>query len=175
MRLSLLRAPKAPDANADIGRHTFRYAMFPHAGPLGPATVFSASDFNNPLAVLHAPHEGVQRMQSPIRALTLGHGSSIVLDCLKRGEDDEDVSLGDLPVRPGRSIIMRLYESLGGQSSTTVKVIIPLKKVYKVNLLEDDLEEVPFDTVDVNGEKSQIITLTLRAFEVATYRLQLGK
>ena len=27
-----LRAPKAPDANADMGQHSFSYAVMPHSG-----------------------------------------------------------------------------------------------------------------------------------------------
>lgn len=34
MRMSLLRSPKAPDANADMGNHQFTYAIFPHKGKL---------------------------------------------------------------------------------------------------------------------------------------------
>ncbi|MDH7570868.1 MAG: glycoside hydrolase family 38 C-terminal domain-containing protein, partial [Armatimonadota bacterium] len=32
LRLSLLRAPKNPDPNADMGRHLFTYALYPHPG-----------------------------------------------------------------------------------------------------------------------------------------------
>ncbi|KAK2508946.1 LOW QUALITY PROTEIN: hypothetical protein MC885_008404 [Smutsia gigantea] len=32
LSLSLLRAPKAPDATADMGRHEFTYALMPHEG-----------------------------------------------------------------------------------------------------------------------------------------------
>ncbi|XP_065436570.1 alpha-mannosidase 2C1-like [Chrysemys picta bellii] len=32
MSLSLLRAPKSPDATADIGPHEFTYAVMPHRG-----------------------------------------------------------------------------------------------------------------------------------------------
>ncbi|XP_036125436.1 alpha-mannosidase 2C1 isoform X2 [Molossus molossus] len=32
LSLSLLRAPKAPDATADMGRHEFTYALMPHKG-----------------------------------------------------------------------------------------------------------------------------------------------
>ena len=34
LSLSLLRSPKNPDANADMGTHHFRYAIFPHHGKL---------------------------------------------------------------------------------------------------------------------------------------------
>ncbi|KAG9536698.1 putative alpha-mannosidase I, partial [Aureobasidium melanogenum] len=39
MRLSLLRAPKAPDAHADMGKHKIRWAILPHKGPLDHRTV----------------------------------------------------------------------------------------------------------------------------------------
>ena len=32
LSLSLLRSPKYPDANADMGVHSFTYAMMPHKG-----------------------------------------------------------------------------------------------------------------------------------------------
>ncbi len=32
LRISLLRAPRSPDPEADIGRHAFTYALLPHAG-----------------------------------------------------------------------------------------------------------------------------------------------
>src|SRR5271170_4321785 len=36
MRLSLLRAPKAPDAHADMGRHHIKWAIMPHIDSLSP-------------------------------------------------------------------------------------------------------------------------------------------
>src|SRR6202008_507499 len=36
MRLSLLRAPTAPDPLCDRGRHRFTYALLPHGGALTP-------------------------------------------------------------------------------------------------------------------------------------------
>lgn len=50
---------------------------------------------------------------------------------------------------------------------------LPVKKVFKTNLLEDDLEEVDFVHCEVSGKKVTNIKITFRPFEVATYRLQL--
>lgn len=52
-------------------------------------------------------------------------GGSIVLDTVKRGEDDEDVSTGGIPTRKGRSLVLRFYDSLGGKGSATVHVYVP--------------------------------------------------
>lgn len=50
MRLTLLRAPKAPDASTDIGHHVIKYAIYPHAGGWqASGVVFQALAFNVPL------------------------------------------------------------------------------------------------------------------------------
>ncbi|OJD23867.1 hypothetical protein ACJ73_04777 [Blastomyces percursus] len=166
MRLSLLRAPKAPDANADMGRHHIRYAIMPHKGPLDARTVRAGYNFNNPLVVQPASGKESSHL---FDAFSLKGSSSLILDVVKRGEDDEDVSRGDFKVRPGRSIILRIYESLGGKSRGSIRTKLPVKKVWKCNVLEDDLEQLAVAQKAGAAE----VDIELRAFEVATYRLQL--
>lgn len=166
MRLSLLRAPKAPDAHADLGRHHIRYGILPHEGPLDWRTVRAGYNFNNPLIL--EPSSGEEMT---VRAVDLIGNKSLILDVVKRGEDDEDVSRGGLPVRPGKSIILRLYESLGGKSRGTIRSRFPVEKAFKCNVLEDDEEEL---TVSQTLLSKAEISIELRAFEVATYRLQIG-
>jgi alpha-mannosidase len=50
LRISLLRAPKSPDPEADMGRHEFAYALLPHAGDWRDGGVLAqAAVFNAPL------------------------------------------------------------------------------------------------------------------------------
>ena len=50
MRISLLRSPTEPDPQADVGRHEFAYAVFPHAGGWCDAGVVGeAARFETPL------------------------------------------------------------------------------------------------------------------------------
>jgi len=163
MRLSLLRAPKAPDAHADMGRHHIRWAILPHQGDLGSTTVQTAYNFNNPLKLVSAlktTHSN--EFENPIK---LTGNPSLILDTIKRGEDDEDVSRGDLLKRKGKSVILRIYDSLGGTSKGVIETTLDVKKVWKTNILEDDEEEI---TIEKGKVKVQ-----LRPFEVATFRLQL--
>ena len=164
MRLSLLRAPKAPDAHADMGKHTIRWGLLPHAGALGASTVKAAYAFNSPMRVASASKEAISTLggSSPIK---LTGDSSLFIDAIKRGEDDEDVSRGELPRRKGRNVIVRVYESLGSRSRGVIETEWAVKRVFKTNVLEDDLDEVEMD-----GDK---FAITLRPFEVATYRLEL--
>ena len=164
MRLSLLRAPKAPDAHADMGRHNIRWAIMPHIGPLSSQSVRTAYNFNNPMAVyaMVDPKPDHKLFES-VRV----YGSdSLILDCIKRGEDDEDVSRGEFTKREGRSIILRVFESMGGKSRGTIETSLPVKKITKCNILEDDREECR-----TYGKRK--CDIELRAFEVATFRLQL--
>lgn len=153
-------------ANVSLGRHHIRYAIFPHIGPLDHRTVRAGYNFNNPLRIHHHPNPGV--IEPLLSSLAIEGAPNLILDAVKRGEDDEDVSLGELPKRKGRSVIVRVYDSLGGKSKGLLRWgNIPVKNAWKTNVLEDELEEIKIHS---SGEG---IEIELRAFEVATYRLQL--
>lgn len=171
MRLSLLRAPKAPDAHADMGKHTFRWAIMPHKGALDHRTIRAGFAFNNPMRL--ASHPSVDDVRALMKSFTLTKDSdkSLILDTIKRGEDDEDVSRGGknlLPIRKGKSVVLRIYDSLGGKSVGTVDFgAVKVAKAWKCNVLEDDLEEVEV-------KEGARMDVELRAFEVASYRVLLA-
>lgn len=164
MRLSLLRAPKAPDAHADLGHHHIEWAILPHTGSLGPETVRAAHNFNNPMKLVSVVTDKPEK--DFFSAVSLEGNKSLVLDAVKRGEDDEDVTRGELTKRKGQSVILRIYESTGGKSRGIIRTTLPVKSVYKTNVLEDDEDEL-----EVYGKGK--VDIELRPFEVATYRLQL--
>ncbi|KAL4795500.1 glycosyl hydrolases family 38 N-terminal domain-containing protein [Aspergillus venezuelensis] len=183
MRLSLLRAPKAPDAHADMGRHSIRYAILPHSGPLDARTIRAGYEFNHPLILddsLSLPDaQTLVSVNSTLRSIKVSSNTdSLILDTIKRGEDDEDVSSDpdiEIPAskRKGQSIILRIYESLGGKSRGVIETTLPVKKVWKCNVLEDDEEEVSFGRAEGSDGSRWNVPIGLRAFEVATFRLQL--
>ena len=107
----------------------------------------------------------IESGNSLLNSITLHGSPALILSVIKRGEDDEDVSRGELPARKGRSIVVRVYESLGGKARGVLRCTLGVQKCWKTNLLEDDEEELTWR----DGEAE----LDLRAFEVATYRLQL--
>jgi alpha-mannosidase len=167
MRLSLLRSPKAPDEHADMGRHSIKWAIFPHKGSLSSSTVKAAFAFNNPVSLISGTEAMVTNYSAASIKLIQGDESeSLVLDAIKRGHDDEDIG-GEHRVRvnKGRSIIVRIYESLGGHSRGTIQTVFPIKRATKTNILEDELSEIPLQ----EGK----IPIKLRPFEVATFRLEL--
>ncbi|TKA82239.1 hypothetical protein B0A55_01689 [Friedmanniomyces simplex] len=167
MRLSLLRAPKAPDAHADMGRHYMKWAILPHAGALDERTVRAGMEFNvETRAHRHAEPESVKELMSAFK-LSDDSSKGLVVDTVKRGEDDEDTSNGDLPPKKGRHVVLRVYDSLGGMGTGTVRFgPVKVEKAWKCDLLEDVIEEV-----EVGSEGMEI---ELRAFEVASYKLWLA-
>ena len=167
MRLSLLKSPKAPDENADMGKHQIRWAIFPHSGSLSAETVKAAYAFNNPMRLASASSATISSMKhAPVSLINDDASASIILDTIKRGHDDEDISTHDgIRVNKGRSIIVRMYESMGGASRATIEAAWKLQRVTKTNILEDELEEVSINT---DGSFS----FSLRPFEVATFKLE---
>lgn len=164
MRLSLLRSPKAPNANADMGRHAIRWAVFPHRGPLGWQTVKKGFEFNVPVRL--ASHSNPAELRPAMGTLRLRGGPGLVLDTVKRAEDDDDVSRGDFPVRKGKSVVCRVYDALGGKETGFLEAgHARVRKAWKCNILEDDLEELVVEDGRVEIE--------LQSFEVASYRLLL--
>jgi alpha-mannosidase len=152
-------------SNEYAGRHHIRYSIFPHAGPLDHRTVRAGYALNNPMKLHH--HASPASVSTLLSSFKITGSPQIILDCIKRGEDDSDVSVGALPTRKGRSIILRVYDSLGGKSKAVLTWgDIPVKSVYKTNVLEDDGEELEII-------KGKGVEIEVRAFEVATYRLQL--
>lgn len=165
MRLSLLRSPKAPDGNADMGHHRIRWAIAPHNGSLSSQTVRAAANFNNSLKLVGIASPKLSSVQR-ISPIELTGSDNLILDWIKRGEDDELISVENLPKKTGKSIVIRIYDALGGTGTALVRSAFKLEKVTKTNVLEDDLEEI-----SVQNESE--FAVQLGPFEVATYRLQL--
>ncbi|CCE63924.1 hypothetical protein TPHA_0G00880 [Tetrapisispora phaffii CBS 4417] len=166
MRLSILRSPKAPDAHADMGSHDIRYAIYPHAGALSSTTVRLAHEFN----YIHRYEVPATIYDSFDQVIKITGDSNVVLSNIKRGEDDVDINSNyAIGQHEKRSMIVRVYESLGGDSSVVLKTSLPIKKVVKVDNLENEIEVVTFTS---NSKTSTAeIPINLNAFEVASYKL----
>jgi alpha-mannosidase len=125
LRVSLLRAPKSPDPEADMGRHEFVYALYPHAGGWREGGVVREGVLlNAPLRWTRGGWEG---------SLASVDGG-LVLDTIKRAEDSD-------------AIVLRLYEPHGGRGVARVKLGVPCSSVRRANLLEEPGEEVDLGAI----------------------------
>ena len=122
MRLSLLRSPKSPDPDADIGRHQFAYALMPHGGDWRTAGVVAeAIRFNAPL-----------RRTAAIEQFAAVDDPNLILDTVKRAEDSD-------------AIVLRLYEPHGARGVARVRLSAPFASARRANALEDDGDALELD------------------------------
>ena len=100
LRISLLRAPRSPDPEADRGLHTFSYALLPHSGDLAGRRRGRGGD-------------GVQLADPLRRARPRVAGrawtAASSLDTVKRAEDSD-------------ALVLRLYEPHGGRGVCRIRV-----------------------------------------------------
>ena len=151
LRLSLLRAPTAPDPLCDRGRHRFTYALLPHGGDLGPGDRRRLRPRAHRWQSARPPRPAARRR--PVRRSTPWSRVSdpgFVVETVKAADD-------------GRGVIVRGYEALGGRRRVRLAPGVPCTAAVRTDLLERDGEPV---AVDADG-----IELTVRPFELVTLRL----
>jgi alpha-mannosidase len=112
--LNLLRAPTFPDKTADRGSHTFTYAFRPFAPDALADVIADGYRLNNPLLTAPGVSFGsVARVDHP----------GIVVETLK-------------PAEGGRGVIVRLYESLGNPTTTTLRTTLEHSRASEADLIE---------------------------------------
>nr|XP_023408597.1 alpha-mannosidase 2C1 [Loxodonta africana] len=123
LSLSLLRAPKAPDATADMGRHEFTYALMPHKGSFQDAGVIRAAySLNFPLLALPAPGPAPAASWSAFSLST----PAVVLETVKQAEAN--------PL--SRTLVLRLYEAHGSHVDCWLHTSLPVQEAVLCDLLE---------------------------------------
>ncbi|KAH8093101.1 glycoside hydrolase family 38 protein [Cristinia sonorae] len=170
LRISLLRAATAPDADQDMGTHEFSWAVMPHQGHFLESDVpIAAYLYNSPLHVRYVPSEFLASPFMTARApFTISGASNVILETVKRGEDDE--------ANKTTTVILRLYEAFGGHARAKLNIShdFHVTKAQVTNLLEDEVETLRVVRDGVN-EDLQSVKLDFHGFEVKTVKLTLGK
>ena len=157
MTLSLLRSPKAPDETADMGKHEFKFAFYPHENSFQDAKVVQTGlRFNNPV-VLHS----ISNSLNDSISFSFAHVdcSAIIIDQIKLAEDSND-------------IIIRMYESYGGShTNCTIQLGASPSKVSIVNLLEEEIES----NNDISIINSNSFILSFKPFEIITVKITMDE
>ena len=152
MRPSLLRAPTAPDRDADLGRHEFVYALLPHGGDFREGGVIEqAHALNMPMHVMEA--EARKGDWPAAQSFFEVDRAGVILEAVKHAERDD-------------SVIVRLYEAYGSRGTVTLKTSLPVKHAFRADLMERTGAPVGCE----GGE----IAFTVTPFEIVTFKLILG-
>ena len=150
IEISLLRSPTYPDPEADQGHHHFMYSVAPHRGTLSECeTVRFAYELNNPLTAWLAT--GTETTIPTEYSAAECTAKNVIIETIKAAED-------------GIGTIIRLYECANQRTRATLKFGLPASKVFLCDLLENELEELPFvnGTIDYMFRNFEIVTLKLR-------------
>ncbi|SAM00317.1 hypothetical protein [Absidia glauca] len=158
-RLSLLRSPKGPDENADMGQHRFKYAVYPHKGDFQSSDVVQkALEFNVPLSYRQTSHLLRPDLILP-PLFAVDPPGRIIIDTVKLAERDQD---------QGKSVVLRLYEAYGGQCKGDFTSSLEVKSIQVSNILEDDTDQ------HLPRNKNGSYSLTLTPFQILTLKVQIA-
>ncbi|MCX4399259.1 glycosyl hydrolase-related protein [Streptomyces sp. NBC_00264] len=148
VRLSLLRAPRFPDPDADQGHHHLRYG-FVIGADIADA-VREGYAFNQPERSLLGSAE--------VEPLVTADNETVVIEVVKLADDRS----GD--------VVVRLYEAFGGRARTVLTAGFPLASAAETDLLEREPD--PRGNTDVVQADGQRVHLALRPFQILTLRLR---
>jgi alpha-mannosidase len=144
--LTLLRAPKGPDMNADQGPQRFTYAFYVWNGSLAESGVVrEAYDLNHPAVIADGA--------AGTRSLFQVDAPTVVIESIKPAEDATG------------HIIVRLYESKRVTASCALSTTLPVKRAWTTDLLENRIGGLPL--------RGKTVRLDFRPFEIKTVRLAL--
>jgi alpha-mannosidase len=147
LRITLLRSPTWPDAEADRGHQHFVYSIYPHTGTWKQAqTVRRGYELNDPLKATQVfAHTGTLPAQSSWAEV---ENPNVTLTAIKKAEDSD-------------ALLFRMYEWAG--TPTEVKLHIPHGATYAV---ESNMMEKPEgDHLPLTGD---VVTVPIKPYEILT-------
>jgi alpha-mannosidase len=159
LRLTLLRSPKHPDPEADMGHHHFHYALYPHAGTWKDAmTVRHGYEYNYPLtAVVTTAHAGSLPASHSFVSLM---PENVVLTAVKKAEDQNGLGVNGL--------ILRVYEWAGKDS--TVEFHVP---PGATSATVTNMQETPEGSaLTISGD---VVKAPIHPYEILTVRVDYPK
>lgn len=118
MGLSLLTSSKNPDTEADMGAHTFTYALLPHAGALGQETITQGIALNQPALCVPGAIGGHACQ------LLAKDNAAVKIDAVKQAED-------------GDGYVIHMHECTGGRAAMTLGSDYGIQRYAACNLLEE--------------------------------------
>jgi alpha-mannosidase len=150
LRLSLLRSPKWPDPEADMGHHHFHYAIYPHAGTWKDAmTVRHGYEYCYPLAgEVTTAHGGALPAEHSFVAVS---PQNVVLTAVKKAED-------------AKGLIFRVYEWAGKDGTVEFHVPASASGATITNLRETP----EGGALELTGD---VVKAPIHPYEILTVRV----
>lgn len=137
-----------------MGEHRFRYSLVPFTGTFQSAGIVQKGyEFNKQLNVV--PFSGFKEDSLIQNSFFSVSCKSVIIDTVKKSED-------------GDFIILRVYESFGGNSNFDLNVSFPLVSAFLCNVLEEQDQPLKFHTQN----SVSVVPLHITPFKFLTIKLQ---
>lgn len=153
LRLTLLRSPKAPDPEADMGKHRFTYALLPHSGDIWAGQVVEqAYHLNAPprARMLRSGNAGALPQE---QAVFDTDREGTLIEAIKKAEDED-------------AVIVRLYEAYNSRGQARLRTSLRVRSAHLCDLLERDIRELPME--------DGVVSFDIEPFEIVTIKLRLA-
>ena len=152
VRQTLLKSPLFPDPEADQGEHVLRSSIV--VGPIADAI---ENGYRLNLALRRATPSGDVQAVTP---LVTSSNPAVVIETVKLAEDRS----GD--------VIVRLYESRGGQAQATLEVAFAVDSIVETDLLEREVPALAVIASEAGpADGGHRVSLGVRPFQIVTLRL----
>jgi alpha-mannosidase len=150
MRLSLLRAPKAPDPECDMGLHRFTYVLLPHFDQIQHADVVAAAyALNAPLRWAFV--EPLRGQAGELPRFVGVENRNLIVEAVKKAEDSNHLAV-------------RLYECHNTRGTAELTCARPVRSAWLADLNERPIKELEI----VDG----LVVFDFKPFEIVTILLQ---
>ncbi len=136
----------------EIGKHLFSLSLIPHESNVGRSMIFrSAVEHRLPLLAHPVPIGELQDAEGSILGI---EGANMIVSCYKPGTKDNEV-------------IVRLFETEGRAEATKLIFYRDIEQAVLVDLLEQDVGQLPID--------GNCVSLTTDPFGIVTVRIRYCK
>ena len=150
IKMTLLTSPKYPNPEADMGKHSISYSIFPHVGSARSGdTVREAYKFNQLLTAVEVAG-GKGMLENEFSFLNIS-SDTVIIETVKQSE-------------VGNGVILRLYQSAKKTEKITISLNTDFHKFYITDMLENPLEEIVANRGKLN--------LKINPFEIITIKME---
>jgi len=151
LKLSLLKYATYPNINADKGKHTFTYSIYPHKGNYREGgTIKEAYNLNQPPIAFNI---GKQNGILPdTYSLIKCDCDNVIIETVKKAEETDD-------------IIIRFYETSNKKTQAKFKLGFDVKEVVLCDMLENEISNI--------SVMDNVFSIKVDGFGIDTVKLKL--
>ncbi len=153
LRLSVLRAPTAPDLFADQGNNSFIYSAMPHSGDFRNAGVVKEAHFLNMPLIVRQLKTGQKGQMPPELSFVRSNSENIIIDTAKLAEDGS----GDM--------IIRACEYFKKSGEAVISFAYPIESALETDMLERRIGVAKF--------AGKCLKTAFKPFEIKTFRVRI--